>query len=160
MKIKPIARIIQVVFFMIILSSVSNAQSCDPLNSAQLKEKLIQLGNTVKDLTTTPGSEKYEVKFTTATFDVPVGFEISPSTNFVWLTVFLGAPRADTSVMNAALLKQNGAIQPCQFYITAKGNLMMGLAVENRGLTNAILKRHSDKIVADVSSTASFWQQK
>jgi len=88
-----------------------------------------------------------------------VAFELSASKNFVWLTVFLGTPRADTSVMNAELLKQNFSIQPCQFYITSKGNLMMGLAIENRGLTNAIIKRHSDKLVADVASTASFWQK-
>jgi len=142
-----------------IVTSFSYAQSCDALTSAQLKEKLIQLGNEVKDLNSTEGKEKYEVKFTTPTLDVPVAFELSASKNFVWLTVFLGTPRADTSVMNAELLKQNFSIQPCQFYITSKGNLMMGLAIENRGLTNAIIKRHSDKLVADVASTASFWQK-
>ena len=145
--------------FICMLTSFSYAQNCDQLTSAQLKEKLIQLGNEVKDLNSTVGSEKYEVKYTSPTLDVPVAYELSASKNFVWLTVFLGTPRADTSVMNAALLKQNFSIQPCQFYITSKGNLMMGLAIENRGLTNAIIKRHSDKIVADVSSTASFWQK-
>jgi hypothetical protein len=159
MKIKLMARLMPVVILMVMLSSFCNAQNCDPLTSAQLKEKLIQLGNEVKDINTTVDKEKFEVKYKTATLDVPVGYEISPSKNFVWLTVFLGAPRADSSVLNAALLKQNGVIQPCMFYITAKGNLMMGLAVENRGLTNAILKRHSDKLIADVSSTASFWQK-
>jgi len=152
-------RLIPVVILMLMLSSFCNAQNCDPLTSAQLKEKLIQLGNEVKDITTTPDKEKYEVKYKSATLDVPVGYEISPSKNFVWLTVFLGPPRADSSLFNAALLKQNGVIQPCMFYITAKGNLMMGLAVENRGLTNAILKRYTDKIVADVTSTSSFWQK-
>lgn len=141
------------------LTAFGKAQNCDQLTGAQLKEKLIQLGNEVRDINATPGSEKYEVKYTTATLDVPVAYELSGSKNWVWLTVFLGTPQADTSVMNAALLKQNFIVQPCQFYITAKGSLMIGMAIENRGLTNAIIKKHSDKIVADVVSTASFWQK-
>ena len=159
MKRKTLICIAITAILICIVTPFSYAQSCDALTSAQLKEKLIQLGNEVKDLNSTEGKEKYEVKFTTPTLDVPVAFELSASKNFVWLTVFLGTPRADTSVMNAELLKQNFSIQPCQFYITSKGNLMMGLAIENRGLTNAIIKRHSDKLVADVASTASFWQK-
>ena len=139
-------------------TSFGYAQSCDPLTSAQLKEKLIQLGNEVKDISAAAGKDKFEVKYTTASLDVPVAYELSASKNFIWLTVFLGPAKADTSLTNAALLKQNFTIQPCQFYITAKGNLMMGLAIENRGLTNAILKRHSDKLVADVQATAFIWQ--
>ena len=148
------------VMMICMFTSFSHAQSCDPITAPQLKEKLIQLGNEVKEIVSTVDKEKYEVKYTTATFDVPVAYELSPSKNFIWLTVFLGPARADTSLMNAELLKQNFVIQPCQFYVTSKGNLMMGLAIENRGLTNAIIKRHSDKIVADVSSTASYWQTK
>lgn len=159
MKRKILAKTLVTTVFICVLVAFTKAQSCDPLTSAQLKEKLIQLGNEVRDINATAGSEKYEVKYSTSTFDVPVAYELSGSKNFVWLTVFLGMPRADTSVMNATLLKQNFSIQPCQFYITTKGNLMMGMAIENRGLTNAIIKKHSDKIVADVVSTASFWQK-
>jgi hypothetical protein len=150
---------------MIILFSVclampqANAQTCDPLDSKKLRIMLEQLGYTIKDLVTTPGSEKYEVKHKSATFDVPVGYEISPSKNFIWLTVFLGPAKSDTSVTHLALLKQNAIIQPCFFYVSSKGNLMMGVAVENRGVTNAVLRRHIDKIIADVSSTATYWQK-
>jgi hypothetical protein len=35
---------------------------------------------------------------------------------------------------------------------------MMAVAVENRGITAAILRRHIDKIVADVSKTSDIWQ--
>lgn len=160
MKRNTLLRILFAALIICLFTSNSYAQNCEVLTAPQLKEKLIQLGNEVKEIVSEPGKEKYEVKYTTSTLNVPVAYELSPSKNFVWLTVFLGAPRADTSVMNAELLKQNFAIQPCQFYITAKGKLMMGLAVENRGLTNAILKRHSDKIIADVNSTASYWQIK
>ena len=120
---------------------------------------LVQLGYEVQDITTTPGTEKYMVTNKTAALNVPVGYELSASKNFLWLTVNLGTPRADSSVMNAALLRENSKIQPCQFYISAKGTLMMGFALENRGLTNAILRKHTDKIIADVSSTTALWQK-
>jgi hypothetical protein len=98
------------------------------------------------------------VSITTSGFNVPISYEISASKNFIWLIANLGKPKDETSTVNAGLLKQNGKIQPCQFYITEKGNLMMGLAVENRGLTPAIMRRHTEKITSDVSNTASFWQ--
>lgn len=136
----------------------SAAQNCGPINTSQLKEMLTQLGYTVKDLNSTQGKEKYEASVKTPNFDVPIAFEISSSTNFVWLTAFLGSAKEETSITNNALLKQNAKIQPCQFYISESGKLMMGMAVENRGLTNAILRRHIDKLANDVSSTASYWQ--
>ena len=159
MKQKNLLQILMITLGLCILSFTIQAQTCDPIDAKQLKTILEQLGYTVKDLVTTPGAEKYEVKTKTASFDVPVGYEISPSTNFIWLTVFLGPAKADTSLKNSALLRQNSAIQPCFFYITAKGNLMMGVAVENRGVTNAILRRHTEKLIADVSSTATYWQK-
>ena len=156
---KQFTKYVFTAFCVFLLSSPGKAQNCDQLSAAQLRAMLVQLGYTVKDNNTTPGSEKYEVDNTTTTLNVPVAYELSASKNFIWLTVNLGPPSADTSVMNAALLKQNFKIQPCQFYITGKGNLMMGMAVENRGVTNAILRRHTDKIIADVSSTTAFWQK-
>jgi hypothetical protein len=146
-------------FCIFLLTASGKAQSCEQLTAQGLKEMLVQLGYEVTDITTTPGSEKYSVNNKTATLNVPVAYELSPSKNFLWLTVNLGTPRADSSVMNAALLKENTKIQPCQFYITAKGALMMGFALENRGLTNAILRKHTDKIIGDVSSTTALWQK-
>jgi hypothetical protein len=37
---------------------------------------------------------------------------------------------------------------------------MLAVAVENRGVTAAILRRHIDKFVADVSKTSDVWQVK
>jgi len=147
-----------IVFLMTLLPVFGIAQSCDPLTAKQLKDMLTQMGYPVKDLNAEAGKEKYEVDLTTPNLNVPVALEISASGNFVWLTVFLGKPKDETSSVNAALLKQNFKIQPCQFYITDKGNLMMGLAVENRGLTTVIMRRHMEKLAADVSSTNSLWQ--
>jgi hypothetical protein len=134
------------------------AQSCDPINQPRLKEILIQMGYTVKDLVTTPGKEKYEINVSKTDLNVPVAYEISSSTNYIWLTTFLGKAPVDVSLNNYALLKQNSKIQPALFYITDAGNLMMGLPVDNRGINNALIKRYTDFISSKVSETKSYWQ--
>lgn len=144
--------------FIFLVPLFGKAQSCDPLDAARLKDMLIQMGYTVKDIGTEVGKEKYQVDIKTSSFNVPLGYEISPSKNYIWLTANLGKPKDSTSTVNSDMLKQNGKIQPCQFYITSKGILMMGLAVENRGLTPAIMRRHTDKITGDVSSTSALWK--
>lgn len=138
----------------------THAQSCDPITRSQLKEMLIQLGFEVKVLDATPGKEKYEVKHVKDGFNVPVGYEISASTNYIWLTVHLGAKFDDYSSKNAQIIRQNGIIQPCQFYVTESGKLMMGLAVENRGVNNAMLRTKIETITAKVAETSTYWQNK
>ncbi len=135
------------------------AQNCDAITRKQLKDKLEQMGLTVKMLNEKAGEEKYEVNHPSSDFNVPVAYEISSSTNYIWLTAFLGSAESAIESKSLEMLKENSKIQPCLFYITAKGNLMMGLAIENRGVTNTILRRHIDKIVSDVSKTASIWQK-
>lgn len=155
-KIRRIFFVLATAAFLLPLSGT--AQECSPLNAKQLKDMLTGMGYTVKDLNTQAGSEKFEVALSSGGFNVPVGYEISPSGNFVWLTANLGKPKDSTSTMNAELLKQNGKIQPCQFYISTKGILMIGLAIENRGLTAAIMRRHTDKFIGDISKTSAYWQ--
>lgn len=136
----------------------TNAQNCDPITRSQLREMLVQLGYEIKDLEKTPGKEKYEVMHKTSSFNVPVGYEISPSTNYVWLTVNLGPKPLESSAKNAQLLRQNAIIQPCQFYTSESGNLMMALALENRGVTNALLRTKSEFIASKVGETSTYWQ--
>jgi len=144
----------------LLVSSFSSiAQDCPPINQARLREILVQLGFTIKDLNTTPGKEKYEVKMTLGGLDVPISYEISPSTNYVWLTVLLGPAPTEASVLNSSYVKQNSKIQPCFFYVTDSGNLMMGLAVDNRGLNNALLRRYTDFITNKVVDTKAYWQK-
>ncbi|MFN8305657.1 MAG: hypothetical protein U0T79_02690 [Ferruginibacter sp.] len=150
--------LLSMLFLALMLPSAGKAQDCEPLVPLKLKNMLIGLGYTVKDLNTEEGKEKFEVNIKTASFNVPIGYEISPSKNFVWLTANLGKAKDETSASHFALLKQNSKVQPCFFYITDKGNLMMGLAVENRGITPAILRRHTDKFSSDVSNTSAYWQ--
>ncbi len=142
-----------------LLPFFGKAQDCGPLTRVKLREKLVELGYVIKDLNITPGEEKYEVVTRKGGYNIPVSYEISPSTNYIWIIANLGTAKTDDGEKNLALLKQNSKIQPCQFYITDKGNLMMGLAVENRGVTNAILQRHSEKILTDVADSDSYWNK-
>ena len=56
---------------------------CGPINQTKLKEILVQLGYTPKDIIATPGKEKYEIKLNRGGLDVPMGLEISPSKNYI-----------------------------------------------------------------------------
>lgn len=151
--------IVYLLFFCLALPAFSKAQDCSVLSRTQLREKLVEMGYEVIDLEKAEGKQKYQVNMSANGLNVPIGYEISPSNNFIWLTVNLGNPPEDGSATSKTLLKQNAIIQPAFFYITEKGRLMMGLAVENRGITNAILKRHSDFISKRVGETKSYWQQ-
>jgi hypothetical protein len=156
-KYKP-ARFPIILFCIWLLPVIGHAQSCDPITRPQLKEKLEQMGFVVKTITQEAGKEKYSVDHPGTGFNVPIGYEISPSTNFIWLTVNLGKAEDLTPEKSEEMIKENGKIQPSFFYITSTGLIMMAVAVENRGITAAILRRHIDKLVADVSKTSAVWQ--
>ncbi|MEQ1823260.1 MAG: hypothetical protein ABL949_12165 [Fimbriimonadaceae bacterium] len=129
------------------------------IDTAQLKGLIEGLGYDVRQIATNPepGREKYEFKITKDDLNVPIGAEVSPSKRYVWLTVFLGPPPTDMT-KHTEMLKRNGKIQPCFFYITEKGNLMIGLPVENRQVSSAVMRRTVDLIVDSVVDTKSVWQ--
>lgn len=131
------------------------APSQDKLKPAELKSMVEGLGYETKVLNSEAGKEKYEFTIKLTDFNVPMGAEISPSGNYVWLTVFLGAMKPAHPFEE--LLRANGDIQPSFFYITKSGNLMMAVAIDNRQVTAAVLKRNVDKISADVSKTSKTW---
>lgn len=128
----------------------------DKLNSESLKKMAEGLGFELKTINAEVGKEKYEIPVKTATLSVPVGAEVSSSTNYIWLTVNLGAN--SSTKKHEEMLKSNGSIQPCFFYITSKGALMMAEPIDNRSITPAILKRCLDKLVSDVEKTTTIWQ--
>ena len=136
----------------------TRAQDCGPINTTQLRSMLEQMGYTVKKTNEAGKPDKFEIKTSNAGLDIPISLEISASTNYIWLTVFLGKWESGSSISSEDLLKQNAAIQPCLFYFTAKGNLMMGLPVENRAVTSAVLKRTTDFITTRVGETKMYWQ--
>ncbi len=128
------------------------------ITRVQLREMLVQLGYTVTDIVKEVGKEKYSVKFTKSNLDIPVGFEISPSGNYIWLTVNLGEAPKEPNVMCLNLLKQNSKIQPTFFYVTDSGRLMAALPVENRGVTNAVLRLRAESISDNMGKTKEYWQ--
>jgi hypothetical protein len=136
------------------------AQEPDKMDSSQLKETLTELGYDTKVLNTEAGKEKFEFTEKTKDLTIPIGAEISPSKNYLWLTVNLGDKQfkdGNSYPKSGDLLRKNADIQPCFFYVTTKGHLMMGLALENRGLTNPWIRKCIEKLSADVSSTQALW---
>lgn len=156
-KYKPAAFLLAL-FFTCLTPLMVHAQNCDVMTRAQLKEKLVEMGFEVKAINEQAGKEKYLVNHAGSGFNVPVGYEMSPSTNFIWLTANLGKAENLTGEKAMQMIKENAKIQPCFFYITSSGAIMMGLGVENRGVSIAILRRHIDKFVGDVSRTSAVWQ--
>lgn len=147
-------------FIALLLSSIAllGFFQSPQIDRKQLRDMLVQLGYEVTDIVKDPGKEKYSVKFTKEGLDIPVGFEISPSNSYIWLTVNLGPAPSETATKNFALLKQNAKIQPTFFYVTDSGRLMAALAVENRGVTNAILRQRAEAISDNVGKTKAIWQ--
>lgn len=128
------------------------------ITRSKLREMLVELGYEVKDIVKDEGKEKYSVTFTKYELDIPVGFEISPSNSYIWLTVNLGDAPKEGNAKTLNLLKQNAKVQPTFFYVTDSGRLMAALAVENRGVTNALLRIRADAVSENVGKTKDVWQ--
>lgn len=128
------------------------------ITRTRLREMLVELGFEVSDIVKDAGKEKYSVRFAKNGLDIPVGYEISPSNTYLWLTVNLGSAPTEGNAKCLNLLKQNSKIQPTFFYVTDSGRLMAALPVENRNVTNAILRTRSEAISDNVSKTKEFWQ--
>jgi hypothetical protein len=141
-----------------VFSGFGYIQNCEPIDRKQMREMLTELGYEVKNLVTDPGKEKYSVTLLGSGLDIPVAAEMSGNSKYIWLTVNLGNAKAANDTIHSALLKQNSKIQPNQFYITQKGLLMMGLPIENRGVTNAYLREKLESIATRVGETKSLWQ--
>lgn len=145
--------------FSFFLVQLVKAQDCGPINFSKLKELLVGLGFDPKPGSDTGKTTKWIIANTGSGLNVPTGYEISPSTNYIWITINLGVAPESWDDKNNDLLKKNTDIQPCFFYITKQGNLQIALAVENRAVTSAVLKRCNDFIVKRVGDTKELWQQ-
>lgn len=131
----------------------------EKLDGPKLKSMLDQLGYEVKTLDDTKGEEQYEFVIDRDGLKVSIAAEISPSTNYVWMTVlFSSLPQIKGSAED--LLKANGKIQPSQFYVTEQGRLKMAIALDNRNITNAFFKTKAEKLWKDVSDTENTWAKK
>ncbi|OJU62484.1 MAG: hypothetical protein BGO01_08375 [Armatimonadetes bacterium 55-13] len=135
--------------------SVAGPPQANVVDAPALKGLIKDLGYEVKDLNTEAGKEKFSFDVTRPTLKIPLGAEISPSKNYVWLTANLGEKKATTKFED--LLVQNSKIQPNFFYITSSNRLMVAIAIDNRGITTGILRRIIDKLADDIVSTQSSW---
>jgi hypothetical protein len=124
------------------------------LDSEALRKMLEGMGFELKSIGTDK-APKWEFKVTGKGFDIPVGAELSSSRNYIWFTVLLNTDA--TKANPTELLKRNAKIQPSQFYVTTKGNLMMAVAIDNRAVTPAVTRRNIDTLSDNVSTTADAW---
>lgn len=131
------------------------------IDGNELKTMVANLGFTTKDLSTDPAKPKTELVVTQGGFDIPIAAEVTSSKRFIWLTAFLGVKSsfADFDTRATKLLDSNYTIQPTQWYTTSKGNLMIGIAIENRNVTPAHLKWRIDKLATDVVNTKDLWSK-
>ncbi len=155
---RKVAAILLLVVSSLAIFGFSRLQS-QQIDRKQLREMLVQLGYEVTDIVKDEGKEKYSTKFSRNDLDIPIGYEISPSGTYVWLTVNLGEAPTTGSDKTLQLLKQNAKIQPTFFYITESGRLMAALPVENRAITNAIIRMRSESLAENVGKTKDVWQK-
>lgn len=162
MNMKPrfISIVLPLIAFLGLLAALGFVQGEERLDGPAVNKLINGLGYETKVLVADPGKEKYEFKVTRGGLDIPIAAEVSASKNFIWLTVFFGEapkPAEASGVKMHNLLTWNGRIQPCQFYITEKGNLMMGMAVDNRNVNAVVMKKWIDKIVDDSVRSQEAW---
>lgn len=135
--------------------SAPAARAEPPLDYGQLKAMIAGMGYTPKDLT--GDTPKFYIDFSTASFNIPTGFEVSKSGRYIWVTANLGVSKLDGELALQTLHKI-GDIQPTSFWLTAKNNLMIGFAIDNRDVTPTHLKFVLEKFSGDIDQTASLWQ--
>lgn len=127
----------------------------DPVTYPQLKEMVTNMGYEPSNLEGA-ASPMFEVAITTASFKVPIAFELSGSGRYVWARTTLG--KFDGSSGRAVkLLKSNATTQPVMFWITSSDMLVLGMAIDNRDVTPEHLRFVMERIANTVDETAPIW---
>lgn len=123
-----------------------------------LKATLVTLGYKPKAL----GNGVLEIQVDREDETVFVAVSMSASLTKIWLTgnygVLTESEKADPAFL-MSLLEKNGEIQPVHFYVR-KGKLNIGVPVDNRIATNAVLKREITNFADCVVKTKAFWTRK
>lgn len=121
----------------------------------EIKGMLTNLGFEPKDL----GDNIYEITVTKGDWDVFISVSLSRSKTKMWLVVNLGnfgeKSKGDPKKLYA-LLQKNTDIQPAQFYVRGDG-LRLGLPLDNRGLTPALIRKEIDTLVDHTAKTEALW---
>lgn len=130
----------------------------DPLTYAQLKAVVEGMGYTPNVVKDDGESSMFEVSIPAGGFDVPVAFEVSKSTRYIWARANLGKQNL-SGEDGLSLLRKIGDIQPSHFWITSSGVLSMGMAIDNRDITPTHLRFVLEKVANDVANTAALWNK-
>lgn len=129
----------------------------EPLEAADLKKMVEGLGYTTKLLNDQRGKEKFEFIVKKGGYEVPIAGEVSGDKNTIWFSALLGPAPAQVD-KGFTLLKENQRIRPTFFYMTDKGDLMLCVGVDNRGVTSVVAQKAAESIATAVSTTAEIWQ--
>ncbi|MDO9336368.1 MAG: hypothetical protein Q7T61_08200 [Caulobacter sp.] len=124
---------------------------------SQLRKIVDNLGYTTKDGSGTD-SPNFEFTVNDGGLDIYILVEQSKSTNYIWMK--LAFDKLKPGQDPKAFLTQTGAIQPAHFYLYEDGTLGMAVAVENRDVTPAVIKRGIDILVDGAVNTQDYWLSK
>ncbi len=127
-----------------------------------LKKGIEDIGYEPKNISREPDKEKYEFKVERSGLNIPVVAEVTPSKNYIWLIALLATDIKEETYSSSKLFKllqSNATIQPTHFFITKGGRLQVGHPIDNRNVTNAILRRTIDKLTTNIAETKDLWQK-
>lgn len=109
-----------------------------------------------KDVTGASAVKLYEITLVRGGFNIPIQFEVSASGNFVWLSATVG-PGNVAPDKAAIALKRIAKIQPTMIWDTGS-KLRFGFAMENRGVTQAVIKAHMERLANDIADNSDVWK--
>ena len=121
---------------------------------SQLRKIVEGLGYETRD-GTGKGSPSFEFTVNEDDLDIHILAEESESTNYIWLKLAFDTLKPGQD--GKTFLSQTAAIQPAHFYLYDDGTLGMALAVENREITPALVRRGIDILVDGAISTKAYW---
>jgi hypothetical protein len=127
------------------------------LTAEQLGQMLEDMGYEPKPVTNKEGKViGYNVKYRSGTWDIFVFVGLSADGTNLWLTSNIGNVKDKTVPVEAilGLLEANHKLFPAHVrYFPASGNLNVGMAVRNDGITKAALKNGLEEFTDAVKET-------
>jgi hypothetical protein len=105
----------------------------------------------------------HSVRMSNPSYNFSVGFDISPNTDWMYLTIWLKVlpdPKVPVNKL-AGLLGANQAIEPAFFGLDARDNqFYLRTAVYNRGIKAALIKRMLSNMERAMLDYGKYWDPK
>jgi hypothetical protein len=133
------------------------------LTPATLEKTLTDMGLEPKKV----NDRAWDVKLSRDGWDFSIRISLTASGQTLWLTATLvqvGDINKVPAQALAKLLKGNFDYGPCMYYFfadpkkTGAGSVVMGRAIDNRGLTAALIRAELDRICTNVKSSHPLWK--